>query len=685
MDQYLLAFAAGAERDDLLEYFTSRCQAAHCNVEVASRSQGLLCVEASRLDLEVEATHMKLRKPLKNEAGKREDFEVESREDFQDVDSEDFFLPFEKAHITGVLLNSFKVDDQFMELASKHGWKGKNDHRVHFNSNLIISCKRLGFLESVTPIHRGKTIKTLWDKSKKSVLSPVTLYRDYFGEGVAYYWAWMNFYTLFLIAPAMVGLLIYIINRSQGWTVDDSPCVPFFSVFMVFWGALFMKCWKRKSNEFAFEWDTMEESKKDTLRPGFKGILLPSPITGELEPYYPEWKRFAKYAWSSVVTGLILMVAFVLMLMSLNLQGYITESNSWFYYPSLAQFSAEGEIFDPQGANMLLTLIPTFIHVAVIQTLNRIYRKVAEDLTEWENHKTEQSHENSLILKRFFFEAFDSYVALFYLAFYERDVLKVRRELVSLYTVDCIRRLGTECLLPILLQVIFGREVRREVQRLKSIKGETPSNLRALEDSRKDAYEEFDDYLEMVIEFGYVTMFASAYPLASFIQILYNLVEMKSDAFKLCFVCQRPPVARENGIGSWENVLKAQATLSVFTNVVLFAFSSDQMSQWFPSFFSIMDVDQDGDMDTVISQGKDRQVFLVMLVLEHILGLGVWLIFSCISDVPKSVEIATKRREYVGHQELVKAKKMLRKDVALKVPGSQELPSNVGVSGQVKQ
>lgn len=72
--------------------------------------------------------------------------------------------------------------------------------------------------------------------------------------------------------------------------------------------------------------------------------------------------------------------------------------------------------------------------------------------------------------------------------------------------------------------------------------------------------EEFDDYLEMVIEFGYVTMFASAFPLAAVWQFAYNWIEMKSDAFKLCFLCQRPVVARENGIGSWEYVLKIQVS-----------------------------------------------------------------------------------------------------------------------------
>ena len=37
-----------------------------------------------------------------------------------------------------------------------------------------------------------------------------------------------------------------------------------------------------------------------------------------------------------------------------------------------------------------------------------------------------------------------------------------------------------------------------------------------------------DDYIEMVIQFGYVSLFASAYPLAAFCAIFANIVEIRS-------------------------------------------------------------------------------------------------------------------------------------------------------------
>jgi Calcium-activated chloride channel len=73
---------------------------------------------------------------------------------------------------------------------------------------------------------------------------------------------------------------------------------------------------------------------------------------------------------------------------------------------------------------------------------------------------------------------------------------------------------------------------------------------------------EFDDYLEMVIEFGYISMFAAAFPLAAAISLVYNLVEMKSDLLKLCFALRRPPSVRSRDIGTWGNVLMVQVRTS---------------------------------------------------------------------------------------------------------------------------
>mmetsp|Transcript_47704 Transcript_47704/g.34955 ORF Transcript_47704/g.34955 Transcript_47704/m.34955 type:complete len:100 (-) Transcript_47704:282-581(-) len=99
--------------------------------------------------------------------------------------------------------------------------------------------------------------------------------------------------------------------------------------------------------------------------------------------------------------------------------------------------------------------------------------------------------------------------------------------------------------------------------------------MKEMEEMEKEEYEIFDDYLEMIITFGYITMFASAFPFASAISCLFIYFEARSDIFKLEKTLKRPHVVKTVSIGAWLFVLEAMAFMSIFTNIVLFAYASD--------------------------------------------------------------------------------------------------------------
>jgi len=50
----------------------------------------------------------------------------------------------------------------------------------------------------------------------------------------------------------------------------------------------------------------------------------------------------------------------------------------------------------------------------------------------------------------------------------------------------------------------------------------------------------FDLYLERVLNFGYVILFASAFPLAPFLLLLFNIVEIFTSKLKLSVGFRRP-------------------------------------------------------------------------------------------------------------------------------------------------
>jgi hypothetical protein len=79
----------------------------------------------------------------------------------------------------------------------------------------------------------------------------------------------------------------------------------------------------------------------------------------------------------------------------------------------------------------------------------------------------------------------------------------------------------------------------------------------------------YDDYLEIVIQFGYIIFLSTLFPLAAFFSLLNNLLEIRTDAFKLCMIYQRPFSQRVKDIGHWQ----VNKTINYFSKILIRKFS----------------------------------------------------------------------------------------------------------------
>lgn len=97
---------------------------------------------------------------------------------------------------------------------------------------------------------------------------------QYFGVKIAMYFAWLGMYTKWLVAPAVLGIITFILsNRGE---VTRDWCILFFNIFNIVWATLFLEAWKRKSAELAYKWGTMDMP-SDALkepRPLFRVLCL---------------------------------------------------------------------------------------------------------------------------------------------------------------------------------------------------------------------------------------------------------------------------------------------------------------------------------------------------------------------------------------------------------------------------
>ncbi len=60
--------------------------------------------------------------------------------------------------------------------------------------------------------------------------------------------------------------------------------------------------------------------------------------------------------------------------------------------------------------------------------MNQYYLHLAHHLTEWENHRTQEQFEKFVVAKLVLFEFVNTFLALFYIAFWLKDVTMLRSQ-----------------------------------------------------------------------------------------------------------------------------------------------------------------------------------------------------------------------------------------------------------------
>jgi len=77
--------------------------------------------------------------------------------------------------------------------------------------------------------------------------------REYYGETIAMYFAFLGYYTFFLAPPAVLGVI-------TNFYVSDSNrelSIIIFCIFNLVWATIFLESWKRRTSELAYEWGTI--------------------------------------------------------------------------------------------------------------------------------------------------------------------------------------------------------------------------------------------------------------------------------------------------------------------------------------------------------------------------------------------------------------------------------------------
>uniref|UniRef100_A0A9L0REB7 Anoctamin n=1 Tax=Equus caballus TaxID=9796 RepID=A0A9L0REB7_HORSE len=442
---------------------------------------------------------------------------------------------------------------------------------------------------------------------------PLDLIRNYFGEKFGIYFVFLGFYTEMLTFAAVVGLACFIYGllsmsdtsssteicdpliggqiimcplcdfvcdywrlnttclASQVSHLFDNESTVFFAIFMGIWVTLFLEFWKQRQARLEYEWDLVdfeEEQQQLQLRPEFEAMCT--------------------HRKMNPVTKMSLVIACMVAVIVYRLSVFATFAS---FMESEASLKQVKSFLTPQITTSLTGSCLNFI---VILILNFFYEKISAWITKMEIPRTYQEYESSLTLKMFLFQFVNFYSSCFYVAFFKGKFVGYPGKYTYLFNVwrseecdpgGCLIELTTQLTIIMTGKQIFGnikeaiyplilnwwrrRKARTNSEKLYS-RWEQDHDLETF-----GSLGLFYEYLETVIQFGFVTLFVASFPLAPLLALLNNIIEIRVDAWKLTTQYRRPVAAKAHSIGVWQDILYGMAVLSVATNAFIVAFTSD--------------------------------------------------------------------------------------------------------------
>ncbi|KAJ5960684.1 uncharacterized protein N7479_007834 [Penicillium vulpinum] len=454
-----------------------------------------------------------------------------------------------------------------------------------------------GKWENVTasfPLHDQEACAEMlrqWNRKTVLTTSDLDAIRALFGEKVAFYFAFIHCYSLFLVVPAGLGIF--------GW-LYLGPYSIVYGIVLCTWCIVFVEYWKIREADLSQRWDVKGVGQLKVNRKQYVWEKeVKDPISGQVKHVFPSWKQFSRQ---------MLLVPFA-SVASVALGALI-----------VASFASEvfiSEVYDGPFKEYL-EFVPTVLFSLSLPAITSFLTSIATRLTEYENYRTQDQYDLAQTQKSFVMNFITSFLptiltAYVYVPFgkqivphldilrglgvgvvggqkeFEVDTSRFQQEVIYLSMTAQVIGFGEEIILPYVKHVLTQkwqnyRDRKGEYSRKRKYSTATDMFLvdspeeaafmtRLRSEAGADEYHVEEDIMEMCVQFGYLALFGVAWPLVPLGFLLNNWLELRGDFFKLTLECQRPPPIRSDSIGpcllgldflAWLGTLSTAAIVHIY-------------------------------------------------------------------------------------------------------------------------
>uniref|UniRef100_A0A3P9H4C1 Anoctamin n=1 Tax=Oryzias latipes TaxID=8090 RepID=A0A3P9H4C1_ORYLA len=492
---------------------------------------------------------------------------------------------------------------------------------TQFSSRIQSTLSHYDGLGDTLQVGFGQTNNQL-EKSRGSVflMSEYFFVRDYFGEKVALYFLWLGWYTYLLVPPAVIGVIVFLYGLSfyssspllkevcnadivmcplcdtgcKVWRLSDTCTYAKVQPYIIkgntqinlfyLTATLFLEFWKRNRASYMCQWRVSDWNQDE------EELILEILNNPECE------RKLFQHSYSHSLLILLCVAMLVIIGLTTALVVFRVMVSS-----ILAQESWE---FMSHHSNIGAMMLGAFLHYILITVMTKVNRIVAMKLSDKERTRSFSARENSFTVKMFTFQFFTYFTSLFYVAFllgringHPGDYVRLAGawRLEECHPSGCLTDLFIQMTFIMVLKQIIGNVFEfKKIPKLQRkcqacyLKEDSDMGRNEMCDYCKhrdwvknhqlsdvDSFSLFNEFLEMVIQFSFTTIFVAAFPLAPLLALINNIIEIRLDAIKMVTLERRIVPKKTNDIGVWINILEVIGVLAVIANGLVIGISSD--------------------------------------------------------------------------------------------------------------
>ncbi|KFB40363.1 AGAP000095-PB-like protein [Anopheles sinensis] len=476
-----------------------------------------------------------------------------------------------------------------------------------------------------------------WASVKKCLTyQPLDDIKEYFGVKIALYFTWLGFYTAMLAPAALVGflcllygILTFPTNRISKEVCNDSTTIMcpqcdkycgywylnstcmiskiayifdneatiFFSIFISVWAALYLKLWKRYVSRIQYRWGVLDYcSMAEPPRPEYSARV--KNCKRKKYNFYTKIEEPSPSFWTQKLPTVICSYSVVYVLISMTVA---TVFGIIVYRMSLKTSEKfYGDSATVSGKLIVFPMTTATINLLVSTFLTQLYKKVAKKMTDIEYRRTQTEYNDSLNVKLFLFDFINYYSSIFYIAFLKGKYPGYPKEYNRIFHLRQEECSTGGCMVELTIQlatIMIGKQLIAIIkeyfipflkQKYKTLitwyytnktEMELPqSSGQWIRDNKLLSWGElslFKEYLKMVIQYGFITIFAVAFPPASIFALVNNMIETRVDAQKYLQFYKRAVPKRVRNLGMWYKAMQVITKIAVISNAYIIAFSSN--------------------------------------------------------------------------------------------------------------